>query len=204
MSMNYVVRLLPLLLFSSLVLIACGKSNLVSSDQSPSATPSASTSPSVEASASPSTTASTLKQTYQEAEGAFQISFPESYLYEKTPTGVVFHSKDQAFRGEVVFGSAQGEKYSNQQLETFLKEAYRENLKLTEVDWQQTEAQPDGSLRIDWIGKDPKGNVLDAESFIEQRNDTIYILTLSGINKPYQNYSADAQAIVSSYQTRKP
>ena len=201
MLMNYVVRLLPLLLFSSLVLIACGKSNLVSSDSSPSATPSASTSPSVEASASPSTTE--LKQTYQEAEGAFQISFPESYLYEKTQTGVIFHSKDQAFRGEVVFGSAQGEKYSNQQLETFLKEAYRENLKLTEVDWQQTEAQPDGSLRIDWVGKDPQGNVLDAESFIEQRGDTIYILTLSGVNKPYQNYSADAQAIVSSYQTRK-
>lgn len=204
-SINYVVRLAPLLLFSSLVLIACGKSSLVSGEQDSSVAvvPSTSASPSVEASASPSTTASAIGQTYQEADGAFQISFPEEYLYEKTPTGVIFHSKDQSFRGEVVFGSAQGEKYSNQQLEAFLKEAYKENLKLSEVNWQQTEAQPDGSLRIDWIGKDPQGNVLDAESFIEQRGDTIYILTLSGINKPYQDYFADAQAIVGSYQIRK-
>jgi len=205
MAMNYIVRLLPLLLLSSLVLAACGKSSLVSSEQgSPVAVvPSASPSPSAEASASPSPTVPELKQTYQEAEGAFQISFPEEYLYEQTPTGVIFHSKDQAFRGEVVFGSAQGEKYSNQQLEAFLKEAYKENLKLTEVNWQQTEAQPDGSLRIDWLGKDPQGNVLDAESFIEQRGDTIYILTLSGINKAYQDYFTDAQAIVGSYQIRK-
>lgn len=203
MPMNYLVRLIPLLLFSALALAACGKGSPVSSPPvSPEATPVASTAPaSATASASPS--ASVLKQTYQEAEGTFAISFPEGYLYEKTETGVIFHSKDEAFRGEVVFGSAQGGKYSNEQLEAFLKEAYKENLKLTEVDWQQTEKQSDGSLRIDWVGKDPQGNTLDAESFIEQRDDTIYILTLSGINKSYQDYFADAQAIVGSYQVRE-
>lgn len=203
--MNYVVRLIPLLLFSSFVLVACGKSSLVSSEQnSPvAAVSNAAASPSVEASASPSATTSVLGQTYQEAEGSFAISFPDGYQYEKTDLGVVFYSKDQAFRGEVVFGSAEGQKYNNQELEASLKKAYQENLKLTEVEWQQTEAQPDGSLRIDWTGKDPQGNVLDAESFIEQRDDTIYILTLSGINKPYQDYFADAQAIVGSYQIRK-
>lgn len=203
MAMNYAVRLLPLLLFSALTLAACGKGSPVVSNPSPAATPVASTSPAAEPSASPSTEATNLKQTYQEAAGAFKISFPEDYLYEKTDSGVVFHSKDEAFRGEVVFGSAQGSKYSNEELEKFLKEAYKQNLKLTEVDWQQTEEQSDGSLRIDWVGKDPQGNTLDAESFIEQRGDTIYILTLSGINKAYKDYFADAQAIVGSYQVKE-
>lgn len=198
------MRLIPLLLVAVSLLAACSRSNPLSS-HSPStdATPIATPSPSATASASPVTAASALKQTYQEADGAFKIAFPEGYIYEKTPTGVVFNSKDGAFRGEVVFGSAQGNQYSSQELESFLKEAYKQNLKLTEANWQKTETQPDGSLRIDWTGKDPQGNVLDAESFVEQRGDTIYILTLSGINKPYQNYFADAQAIVGSYQVKE-
>lgn len=203
MSTNYVVRLIPLLLSPVLLLAACGKTSPISDNvPSPAATPVASTSPSSPA-ASPSPGTSTLKQTYQEANGAFAIGFPDGYVYQKTATGVVFHSKDEAFRGEVVFGSAQGGKYTNEQLETFLKEAYKANLKLTEVEWQQTEKQSDGSLRIDWVGKDPQGNTLDAESFIEQRDDTIYILTLSGVNKSYKDYFADAEAIVSSYQVKE-
>lgn len=202
--MNYLVRFIPFLLLAAFSLAACGKSEVSSNPASPEATPVASSpSPSAEAVASATPGVSALKQTYQEAEGAFQISFPEGYLYEKTETGVIFHSKDEAFRGEVVFGSAQGGKYSSEQLETFLKEAYKTNLKLTDVNWQQTEKQSDGSLRIDWVGKDPQGNTLDAESFIEQRGDTIYILTLSGINKSYKDYLADAQAIVGSYQVRQ-
>jgi hypothetical protein len=202
--MNHAVRLISFLLLSALILAACGKTNLTNAIQpspvtvgSPSATPA----PTVEASASPQET--TLTQTYEEPQGAFAISFPQGYQYEQSEKGVIFRSADEAFRGEVVFGSAQGGKYTSEQLESFLKEAYRNNLKLTEVEWQKTESQPDGSLRIDWVGKDPQGNVLDAESFIEQRGDTIYILTLSGINKPYLDYLTDAQAIVNSYRVRE-
>jgi hypothetical protein len=204
MPMNHAVRLISLLLLSTLMLVACGKTNLTNTIQPPAAVPSPSVAPTptVETSASPQQTPE-LTQTYEEPQGSFAISFPEGYQYEQSEKGVIFRSADEAFRGEVVFGSAQGGKYTSDQLEAFLKEAYRTNLKLTEVEWQKTEAQPDGSLRIDWVGKDPQGNVLDAESFIEQRGDTIYILTLSGINKPYLDYLTDAQAIVSSYRVRE-
>jgi hypothetical protein len=37
-------------------------------------------------------------------------------------------------------------------------------------------------------------------SLVEQRGNTIYVLNLFGINKPYQNYNTDAEAIVNSYQ----
>jgi uncharacterized lipoprotein len=202
--MTHTVRVMTLLLLSALILAACGKPNVTNSIQpSPATAASPSATPVPSASASPEATNPELTQTYKEPAGSFEISFPKNYQYEQAETGVIFRSGDQAFRGEVVFGSSQGEKYTSQQLESFLKEAYRTNLKLTEVEWQKTESQPDGSLRIDWIGKDPQGNQLDAESFIEQRGDTIYILTLSGINKPYLDYLADAQAIVSSYRVRE-
>ncbi|GAB4380843.1 MAG: hypothetical protein Kow00121_37940 [Elainellaceae cyanobacterium] len=154
-------------------------------------------------SVSPSPADAELTQTYRQPQGAFEISLPKDYKYEETETGLIFGATDESFRGEVVFGSAQGEKYTNQQLEEFLKEAYKSNLKLADVQWQQTEVQADGSVRLDWVGTDPQGNVLDAESFIEQRGDTIFILTLSGINKPYIDYVDQAQAIVSSYRVQQ-
>ncbi|WAL60206.1 hypothetical protein [Thermocoleostomius sinensis] len=201
--MNHAVRLISLLLLSSLILAACSKTNLTNTIQPPATvTPPNAAPPTVKASASPPPSTE-LTQTYEEPQGSFTISFPQGYQFEQSDKGVIFRSEDEAFRGEVVFGSAQGGKYTSDQLESFLKEAYRTNLKLTEVEWQKTETQPDGSLRIDWVGKDPQGNVLDAESFIEQRGDTIYILTLSGINKPYLDYLTDAQAIVNSYRVRE-
>lgn len=208
--MNYTLRLATLLLLSTLSLAACNKANTVATQPdaaAPSPAPQAETAPTEATEAPTSATetseASAVTQTYEEPDGAFAISFPDNYRYEATDTGVIFQSTDEAFRGEVVFGSAQGNQFTDEELETFLKEAYKANLNLQEVDWQQTQTQPDGSLRIDWVGKDPDGNVLDAESFIEQRGDSIYILTLSGINKPYLDYLADAQAIVGSYQVNQ-
>lgn len=188
------------LLLSTLVISACGQkaTEQVVPEVLPSLARSSPT-PSAPANAA----AAKLTQTYQQPQGAFEISLPEGYTHEETETGLIFSSADQTFRGEVVFGSAQGEQYTNEQLEEFLKEAYKSNLNLAQVEWQQTEAQADGSIRIDWVGTDPQGNVLDAESFIEQRGDTIFILTLSGINKPYLDYLEDAQAIVGSYRVQQ-
>lgn len=201
--MKSALRLAFLLMVSTVAIAACTRNSdktsrtetpPIVSSPSPVALPSLPTS-------TPSPSA--LNVTYTQPDGAFEISFPEGFEHQPTESGLVFYTQDEAFRGEVVFGSAQGEQYTNDQLEAFLKQAYRTNLNLTEVDWQQTAVQPDGSIRIDWVGKDPGENVLDAESFIEQRGDTIYILTLSGINTPYTDYLEDAQAIVNSYRVLK-
>lgn len=205
--MNYALRS-ALLIVAALGFSACAKSLTLGNAPSPTPiSPSPDSAPPATSSIttpSPGSTATALTQTYREPEGAFEISLPEGYQYEATETGLIFRSADEQFRGEVVFGSAQGETYTNEQLEAFLREAYRTNLSLTKVDWQQSEVQADGSIRIDWVGTDPEGNILDAESFIEQRGDTIYILTLSGINQPYVDYLNDAQAIVASYRVRQP
>lgn len=205
--MKYAVRLAFFVLLSGLALSACTRntntSNANPSPRVPASLADSPESPASSPNASPTLSPTVLTQTYREPEGAFQISLPRGYQYERTETGIIFNSPDGSFRGEVVFGSAQGETYTNDQLEAFLKEAYRANLNLAEVEWQQTAVQPDGSLRIDWIGKDAQDTVLDAESFIEQRGDTIFILTLSGINEPYIDYINDAQAIVSSYRVRQ-
>jgi hypothetical protein len=201
--MKLLLRLIFLLVASTLTLSACARSEETTSAEIPSPIASSPRFPAAINALPDNLTASTLNATYSQPDGAFEISFPEGYQYQPTESGLIFYSDDEAFRGEVVFGAAQGESYSNEQLEAFLKQAYRTNLNLTEVDWQQTAVQPDGSVRIDWVGKDPGENVLDAESFIEQRNDTIYILTLSGINAPYTNYLEDAQAIVNSYRVQQ-
>lgn len=138
---------------------------------------------------------------YQEPSGLFEISLPPGYTYEETGSGIAFASGDQGFAGSVDFGSAQGQQLTNEQLETGLKAEYE--TRLTSVTWQGSEVQPDGSIRVDWVGTDPEGNQLDAISFIEQRGDMIYILNLFGVNTPYQNYNNDAQAIVNTYRVRQ-
>ncbi|PSB08033.1 hypothetical protein C7B61_11260 [filamentous cyanobacterium CCP1] len=201
--MKPALRLVFWLVVSTVTLSACIRSNVTGSAEIPSPVASRPRFPdAIPPLANPTASPSALNAKYTQPDGAFEISFPEGYQYQQTDTGLIFYSEDEAFRGEVVFGSAQGEEYTNEQLEAFLKQAYRTNLNLTEVDWQQTAVQPDGSVRIDWVGKDPGDNVLDAESFIEQRGDTIYILTLSGINTPYVDYLEDAQAIVNSYRVQ--
>lgn len=140
-------------------------------------------------------------ETYREQSGLFEIAFPEGYTHQDTGSGVAFVSGDESFGGSVDFGSAQGNTLDNAQLEAALKTEYEKRLE--DVTWQGTEEQPDGSIRVDWVGTDKEGNDLDAVSFVEQRGDNIFILNLFGINKAYQDYLPDAEAIVSSYRVRQ-
>jgi hypothetical protein len=148
----------------------------------------------------PSPTASPIanRQTYREKTGLFEISFPKGYTHKVTTSGIAFVSADQGFAGAVDYGSAEGKQLSTQQLEASLKAAFSQRLK--QVNWQTSKMQADGSLRLDWTGKDKNGAALDAVSIVEQRGNSIFVLSLFGINKPYQNYNSDAEAIVNSYQ----
>lgn len=139
-------------------------------------------------------------QVYREPNGLFEISLPSDYKFEETGSGIAFASGDEGFAGSVDYGSAQGQTLTNEDMEAALKSEYEERLK--EVTWQGSEVQPDGSVRVDWVGTDPQGNQLDAISFVEQRGDTIYILNLFGVNQAYQNYNQDAEVIVGSYRVR--
>ncbi|HEY9629697.1 MAG TPA: hypothetical protein V6C84_20525 [Coleofasciculaceae cyanobacterium] len=140
-------------------------------------------------------------QTYREPSGLFEISFPAGYTYEQTGSGIAFTSTDERFGGSVDYGSAQGNVIGLEQLEASLKSEYEK--RLSDLVWQGSSPQPDGSLRIDWTGRDAQGNALDAVSFVEQRGDTIFILNLFGVNAPYQDYNNDAEVIVGSYRVRQ-
>jgi hypothetical protein len=137
-------------------------------------------------------------QTYREPSGLFEISLPAGYTYEQTGSGIAFTSTDQKFGGSVDYGSAQGNVIGPSQLEASLKAEYEK--RLSDLVWQGSSPQPDGSLRLDWTGRDSQGNILDAVSFVEQRGDTVFILNLFGVNASYQDYNADAEAIVDSYR----
>jgi hypothetical protein len=204
--MKKIFSVTSLLLASVLTLSACTKQTATETPSPAASSPtpeasvaSASPSPSPEASASVDPTA--LAQTYKEKDGLFEISFPEGYKYQETGSGIAFVSGDEKFGGSVDFGSAQGGQLSTKQLEDSLKSEYEKRLE--QVAWQGSEIQPDGSIRVDWIGRDKEGNDLDAVSFVEQRGDNVFILNLFGVNKPYQDYGADAEAIVGSYRVRQ-
>jgi hypothetical protein len=193
------LRIIGLLGISALMLAGCTQKLEPTADIAPSPTvvlPSPSPSPTVTPSASPTP----QQQTYRDKNGLFQISFPKGYTHKTTGSGVAFVSADQNFAGAVDFGSAEGKQLNTQQLEASLKTEFTNRLK--EVNWQSSEVQPDGSLRIDWTGKDKSDNALDAVSIVEQRGNYIFVLNLFGINKPYQNYNTDAEAIVNSYQVQ--
>lgn len=188
-----------LCLASLLTVSACGNQTATQpSSPAPSVVSPSPTQPSPAAQAPSPATGS---QTYRQADGLFEISFPEGYTYQETGSGITFVSGDQQFGGSVDFGSADGQQLNQQQLEESLKSEYEKRLQ--EVTWQGSEVQPDDSIRVDWVGKDPNGNQLDAVSFVEQRGDTIFILNLFGINKPYQDYNDDAQSIVSTYRVKQ-
>ena len=142
--------------------------------------------------------AQTQGQAYREPTGLFEISFPAGYTYEDTGSGIAFVSADQKFGGSVDYASSQGRVFSLAQLEASLKSEYEK--RISNIVWQDSSPQPDGSLRLDWVGRDRSGNMLDAVSFVEQRGNTIFILNLFGINAAYQGYNSDADAIVSTYQ----
>jgi hypothetical protein len=199
--MNKSLSLASVLLVSVLSLSACNNNQTAS--QSPSnavATPSATTESPVAQASPADADAIAIDETYREESGIFEIGLPEGYTHEETGSGIAFVSQDESFGGSVDFGSAEGQTLNNDQLETALKQEYED--RLAEVTWQGSEIQQDGSIRVDWVGKDEQGNTLDAVSFIEQRGDNVLILNLFGINKPYQDYNAEAEAIVGSYNVQ--
>ncbi|NJR65254.1 MAG: hypothetical protein HC772_07930 [Leptolyngbyaceae cyanobacterium CRU_2_3] len=183
--MKNAIRFASLVLISALALSACGKGTSTDSatqttnQPAPGVSASSASPSSLVESASPSPAASIAgEKTYKEKNGLFEIGFPEGYTYEETGSGIAFVSGDQGFGGSIDFGSAQGNKLNNDQLEKALKDEYEKRLK--DLKWQDTKPQPDGSIRVDWTGKDPQGNNLDSVSFVEQRGDNIYILNLFG------------------------
>lgn len=184
-------------LAGSLMLASCNQQVEPQAQTPPAVSPPIvpSPSPTVAPSVSPTPQQS---QQYREKSGLFQIAFPKGYTHKTTGSGVAFVSADQGFAGAIDFGSAEGKQLSTQQLEASLKAEFTNRLK--EVKWQTAQVQPDGSLRLDWTGKDKTDNALDAVSIVEQRGNTIFVLNLFGVNKPYQNYNADAEALVNSYK----
>ena len=208
--MKYVLRFASVLLVSALALSACAKGSNTATTTKPaldaaaaSSAAASAASPEASPSASPSASSSTAAtgQSYREKSGLFEIAFPEGYTYQETGSGIAFVSKDQGFGGSVDFASSQGTKLSNDQLAQALKKEYENRLK--NVKWQDTKPQPDGSVRVDWVGKDASGNALDAVSFVEQHGDNVFILNLFGLNKSYQSYNSDAEKIVSTYHMKQ-
>jgi hypothetical protein len=107
-------------------------------------------------------------------------------------------SDDGGFGGEVVFFK-EDKPLDAEDLENALKKIYDELL--DGAAWQLAEIQPDGSVRLDWRGTTPEGKELDAVSYIEQRNDTVFILNVYGIDRPYDAFLDDSQTIIGSYLT---
>jgi|GEM_PF-3128055 hypothetical protein len=209
-------RVSLLVLTATLSLAACGRNNVASNPTAPAPSasapaPSASAdapvpipSASSPAPASPQASAPANSgggQTYRHGQGLFEITFPQGYTYQETDSGITFASGDGGFGGVVDYGSAQGSDLTTKQLEDALKQEYES--RLDQVSWQDTQIQPDGSVRVDWIGRDKEGRDLDAISFIEQRGDTIFILNLFGVDKSYNDYNSDAEAIVGSYRVKQ-
>lgn len=207
---------------ATLTLAACGRTNVANNPtasspaaSAPAESPTTGASPSApvplpdgdgDASPAPSPQASApanagSSQTYRQPQGLFEISFPAGYTYREADSTLTFSSGDGGFGGVVEYGSAEGKRLTTQQLEDALKQGYEDRLE--EVSWQDTQLQPDGSVRVDWIGRDKEGRDLDAISFIEQRGDTIFILNLFGVDKPYNDYNDDAEAIVGAYRVKQ-
>jgi hypothetical protein len=139
-------------------------------------------------------------KTYKEPGGAFQISFPKGYEYQTTASGIKFTSADKGFKGFVDFAKTD-EALNSEKLEGALRE-YLDSV-LKDVKWENANLETQNRIRVDWIGKSSEGEKLDAISYIEQRNKTIYILSLYGVNKAFDNYRNDAEAIVRSYRTQE-
>jgi hypothetical protein len=203
--MKKFLHLIPIILVSVLSISACSNQSADTSSV-PSSPLSSTLAVGSEAPSNPiaqptSPVATTNGHSYREPNGLFEISFPKGYTYQATNTGVVFLSGDGGFGGSVDFGSAQGSQLTPEQLEAGLKTEYEKRLQT--VTWQGNVPQPDGSMRVDWVGTAPDGNKLDANSFIEQRGDTILILSLFGINKSYQAYTKDSEMILDTYRVRR-
>lgn len=136
-------------------------------------------------------------KTYRHPEGIFEISFPKHYAHQPQANGVSFLSANGEFGGEVTY-------FERQETLTIddLEELYRQRTQTAfrDIAWQRSELQPDGSVRLDWRGKNASGQDLDAIGYIEQHGDRIYVLNLYGINESYDLYLEDSRLIVGSYQ----
>lgn len=139
-----------------------------------------------------------IVSTFRHDEGLFEISFPQNYSFRPIDDGVSFISNDRTFGGSANVLSAEGQMLTNELLEMGLKEEYMNRLKA--VEWQASTVQADGSLRVDWVGVDTNGDVLDSVSFVEQHGDRIYILNLHAINEPYASHEEEATIIVENYR----
>ena len=138
-------------------------------------------------------------ETYQEPDGAFEIALPPGYQTEETGSGIKFISADGGFKGIVDFAAIE-EDLGVDRLEGALRQYLEETL--TEVEWQNSRLEPDGSVRVDWVGKSPQGEQLDAVSYIEQRGNTLYTLSLYGVNKAFDDYSEDVAIVLKGYKLK--
>jgi|GEM_PF-2203509 hypothetical protein len=136
-------------------------------------------------------------KTYRHPEGIFEISFPQHYAHQPQANGVSFLSANGEFGGEVTYFEMQ-ETLTIDDLEELYRQ--RSQAAFREIAWQRSELQPDGSVRLDWRGKNASGQDLDAIGYIEQHGDRIYVLNLYGINEAYDIYLEDSRLIVGSYQ----
>jgi hypothetical protein len=188
--MKYSPLFSAFLIISAVVVSACGSLSTNSTEtQAPSATSPLVTSPEASPEAAPEIAA---------AEGSSESASPAPADAPASSNATSYQEPNDLFQisvgGSVDFGSAQGQQVNTAALEEALKEEYENRLE--DVAWQGSEIQPDGSVRVDWVGRDTDGNDLDAISFVEQRGDTIFILNLYGINKAYADYNSDAETIV--------
>ncbi len=139
-----------------------------------------------------------VDNTYRPRNLEFEVTLPDEYEIQPQRDGVAFISNDGGFGGEVVFFE-EGDPLDADDLEDRLKDIYDELL--NGVSWQLSEIQPDGSVRLDWRGTTPEGSELDAVSYIEQRDDVVFILNVYGIDRPYDSFLDDSQTIIGSYLT---
>ncbi|MGB3559547.1 MAG: hypothetical protein WBA24_13480 [Geitlerinemataceae cyanobacterium] len=187
----------PLTIQTRFLALACGLSLLSVAGFGCQAGNPVSTSPTIEsATAKPTPPVTADGKTYKEPGGAFEISFPKGYEYNTTASGIEFTSADKKFKGFVDFAETD-ETLNAEKLEGALRE-YLDSV-LKDVKWENANLETQDRIRVDWTGSGSEGEKLDAISYIEQRNNTIYILSLYGVNKPFDNYRGEAEAIVRSY-----
>ena len=139
--------------------------------------------------------------TYKSPNGMFEITLPQDYSYQTRDEGIVFISNTGKLGGYVDVRSVKGDRLTTAQLEAFVKQDYAQTL--DQVAWQGVELQADGSIRIDWIGRDKDGNDLDASTFIEQQGDHVLTLAIYAINASYDDYRGDIKTVLQNYVVRK-
>ncbi len=137
-------------------------------------------------------------QIYQDESGLFALALPAGYEYETRENGITFLSGDRGFGGVIQHQITEVENIAQESLGEVLQKTIE--AQFANVSWQsELEKQTDGSLRLEWKGTNDTGEQLDALSFIEQHDTTLYILTAYGINHAYSDYNEDAQIVVGTY-----